>query len=423
MVGSKRFYRNKTMEEMVELAMEESGIKFTAEVLPELQEISGKTIFNQRIRQGDGVELEFTNPSKLLQISEGAANLTGRLAGFSGKATIVPKISMLTVENFNRRQTYKLGFFKMYDSLNKSDRFREMLTDKWKGVRKRDITDKEFKAELFRRSKNYAERMTNLLHFDYSTVSKSKIMRSPVGRFLFQFQHYAHKFAEYNFKLGRDARHQLFAGEWNNMGDVGKGFRMGLAYFAAPALLSALTGNDWSRVIQHDSAQRIAQWWTFFTGDEEEFKKATYGRGAIGAMIGAPVLSDFLALGELAELWDLEDHEWLEMAMGYNDMSNVSNDVKIRKLSNIVNVQAGRLVYQTSGLVWDGHLGTALQFEVGAYPTSSAKKHQEVLIDAVEMLPKPLNDALKAVEEHIGKSRKGRRSKQSKNQKHFLFNP
>ena len=399
MYKSKDFYRDEAMLNKVDKAMEESGIRFTeAEGTAEQVEIGGKNIFSERVKFADGGEIEFTNPSKLSQL----ADMSGKLAGKSGSRTLIPYVNMRSVENFNRKHTYRFGFYKMYNSLHTSNGFREMLKDKWQESYGRDFTAKEFENELFKRSKNYAERMVTLLHFDYSTVSKSKIMRSPIGRFMFQFQHYAYKFGEYNFKIGRDARHGLMAGEWNFSGDVGKAYRMGLSYFLVPALVTAITKSDISRLVQHDSYDRIAQWWTFFTGDEEEFKKATYGRGAIGALVGAPVLSDALAIGEVFELWNLEDHEYLQMALGYTDMSNTSDDVKLKKLANILNIQTGRLVYQTSGLLMDGHLGTAVTFEAGLYPTSKAKDYRETLVDKT---PKKVLEALEYIQQHISAAR------------------
>jgi hypothetical protein len=403
MKKSQEFYRNEEMSRLVDKAMDESGIRFT-EMTPELLETTGsKGVFNERIKFESTGEIVFKNPSKMSQF----ADLTGKLAAASGSGKyglgIQNPLNMMSVENVNRKMTYRFAFSKMYMQLNSSSGFRKMMVDKFQKTRKRDMTDAEYNAELFKRSRNYAERMTTLLHFDYSTVSKSKLMRSPIGRFMFQFQHYAHKFAEYNFGILRNAKHGLMAGEvgWN--GEVGKAYRMGIAYAVVPALLSAFTKNDWFRMIQQDSAQRISQWWTFFTGDEEDFEKATYGRGAIGGMIGFPVLSDALAVAELTELWDLSDSEWLKFAIGYNDMASVSNDQKIAKLASIVNIQAGRILYHTGPIALRGGIGTALQHELGLYPTSRAKDMQE---NVGRVLPKPIGDALDRLDKHISKARK-----------------
>ena len=395
---SNEFYRDEEMSRLVDKAMDESGIRFTEQL-----ELSGKNIFNEKVQFDSGGEIVFKNPSKMSQF----ADMTGKLASYSGGKTPIPFLNMRGVENANRRYTYRVAFAKMYGDLQKNAGFRDVMIEQWKKTRKRDISDAELKAEFFKRSKNYAERMVTMLHFDYSTISKSKLMRSPVGRFMFQFQHYAAKFAEYNFKIGRNAKHGLMAGEWGFSGEVGKAYRMGIAYALVPALLTAVTKNDFFRMIQHDSAQRISQWWTFFTGDEEDFKKATYGRGAIGAMIGFPALSDALALGELGELWDLEDNEWLQMAIGYNDMASVSNDQKIAKLASIANIQAGRILYHTGDIAMNGGIGTAIQHEFGLYPTSRARDAQE---NVGKILPRVLEDALDRFDKHREKARRKKKS-------------
>jgi hypothetical protein len=215
------------------------------------------------------------------------------------------------------------------------------------------------------------------------------------------------KFGEYNFGLLRNAKHGVMAGEIGMSGEVGKAYRMGLIYFIVPALLSALTKNDFSRMIEHDSAERIHQWWDFFTGDDEEFERATYGRGAIGALIGAPVFSDFLALGELAELWELDPDGWATLIAGYNDMGSATGDQKVKKITSILNTQWGRLFYHTAPMVWDGHGGRAFAAELGIFPTARAKQLQETGVEIAEMvLPKGVFEALDFIEEHKEASRK-----------------
>lgn len=399
----KEFYRDESMLRLVDKAMDESGIRFT-DMTPEQMELAGnRNIFNEKVVLA-GQTIEFKNPSKMSQF----ADMTGKLASWSGGKTMIPYLNMRSVENFNRKHTYRLSFAKMYMQLQQSPGYRDVLKKQWTKSRKRDITEAEFKAEMFKRAKNYAERMTTLLHFDYSGISKSKLMRSPVGRFMFQFQHYAWKFAEYNFGILRNAKHGLMAGEagWN--GEVGKAYRMGIAYGIAPALVSAFTELDWFRMIQHDSSSRIYQWWTLFTGDEDEFKKATYGRGAIGALVGFPAFSDALALGELTELWDMDDNEWLEAAIGYNDMATFSSDQKIAKLANIANIQAGRILYHTGDIAMNGGLGTALMHEFGLYPTASAKEASEF---SRNVLPKRLQKSLDAFKEHRSRARKTQKPK------------
>ena len=396
MFKMKKFYNDPEMSAAVDKAMGESGLRFS-EAYGELTGITQKqNPFNESVRLVGG-DIVFSKPSPLSHFS----NATGRLAQTSG-------IIMRGVENVNRKLTYRLGFYKMYDSLKRNTGYHDMIKkDRFKG----EMSEAEWRNHIWQKSKNYAERMVTLLHFDYSTVSKSQLLRNPVGRFLFQFQHYAHKFGEYNMGLGRNARHGLLAGEWGFSGDIGKAYRAGMVYMLAPAILTAFTKNDWFRVIQHDSAERIGQWWDFFTGDEEEFKKATYGRGAIGALVGAPVVSDALALGELAELWELDPDGWAALLAGYNDMSGSTSDQKIKKLASIANIQAGRFFYNTSDLIWDGHQGRGWAFEAGLFPTARAKWTQETFVTGLEtgletVLPESVLESLDFIDEHREAARK-----------------
>ena len=391
-IKMRKFYNDPAMAEAVDLAMAESGLRFEGSAYGELTGITeAANPFSQRVKLA-GNEIVFTKPSKMSQF----ADFTGKAASRSG-------VIMRGVENFNRRYTYQLGFYKMYDSLQKNTGYYDLVK---KNTFKGKMSDKQWKSHIMQKSKNYAERMVTLLHFDYSSVSKSQLLRSPVGRFMFQFQHYGMKFAEYNFGLGRNAKHGLMAGEWRFSGEVGKAYRAGIVYFGVPALLSALFKNDFFNVIQHDTANRINQWWNFFTGDEEDFQKATYGRGAIGALVGAPVVSDFLALGELAELWELDEDGWAALLAGYNDMVGVTGDQKIKKLASIINVQAGRAFYHTGDLVFDGNAGRGLMFEAGLYPTARAKKYREYLATGAEyILPEGIYEALDRIHEHQEKAR------------------
>ena len=100
---------------------------------------------------------------------------------------------MQRVENYNRRRTFKIAYSKMYQQLEGNTGFR-----KWAGGK--GNLDQQIKT----RARNYAIRMTNMLHFDYGDISKSKLLRHPLGRFVFQFQHYAQKFFELNKKACKE---------------------------------------------------------------------------------------------------------------------------------------------------------------------------------------------------------------------------
>ena len=102
-------------------------------------------------------------------------------------------------------------------------------------------------------------------------------------------------------------------------------------------------------------------------------------------------------------------------------MSGVSNDEKVRKLANILNVQIGRTFYHTSDLVFDGYAGRAIQHEVGLFPTAKAKSVQEGTMEAVSsILPDRILEALDFIDEHRERARKkGGSSRKSKKRKGY----
>ena len=422
MRDSKEFYRDKSMEQAVEKSLEESGLKFTKKAVELLETEGTKNMFGTKVKLNDIGEIEFHNPGPMSQF----ANFTSKVAGAAGQGKVLLpggkdlkvtpwKMNMLEIENINRTSTYKIAFSKMYRELRNNDAFRTMNSEK---------TETQYLNEIKRRSQNYAERMTTLLHFDYSTASKSKIMRGGIGRFLFQFQHYGYKFAELNAMIGREAIQAAKAKDFFGT-EMGRAYRMAMAYGMVPGIITAITGLDMGRLVQHDTLERIQGLWTMLTGDEEEIKKATYGRGALGAFIGAPVISDALAIGEMMELWDLSDHDRLQMAIGYTDYANTSDDEKIAKLARIANIQLSRTFYDTGQLLFSGSIGRFAQHEMGLYPTSDARKKQEMLLNTGEKwLPNAVWDALDRIQEHTQNARKGGNRSRDHRRKHISsFSP
>ena len=102
----------------------------------------------------------------------------------------IHKVLISMRDNINRKLHSDWGYkgtniyvgydIQVYQELEASTGFRQMVSD---------MPGKDFNSQLKSRARNYAIRMTNMLHFDYSDVSKSKLLRHPLGRFVFQFQH------------------------------------------------------------------------------------------------------------------------------------------------------------------------------------------------------------------------------------------
>ena len=277
----------------------------------------------------------------------------------------------------------------MYEQLNNSTRYKTELRSQGK-------SDSEIQSEIEFRAKNYAIRKTSLLHFDYADVAKASWLLHPAGRLLGQFQHFGIKFWEYNTNLVREGKDDIMAGEV--LGDrAKKAYSMGLAYFLVPAIASAVTGLDFGNVIEHDSKEKINKLWTLFTGSDDEIKKAFYGRGIVTGLpfIGAPVVSDALALGHIWEFYNFDDSTLQALLSGYENYGLKSGDQKTYETMRLLNVALSRQYYKTLPMVTSGKLGSAAQYELGMYPTKESKDLKESMSNA---LPEDIRKALEAIE-------------------------
>ena len=382
MKKSREFYKNNLdVARKVDDMMNEAGILFSVTQAPELMEGGslGKG-FSKKIKITDGETIEFKKPSML-------SPLYGKISSIAGKSGIF----MAKIENFNRKTTFKTGFYKMYDILSNSTEFKNKLRDEGK-------SNAEINAEILKRSRNYAIRKTSLLHFDYSEIAKSSWTLNPAGRLLGQFQHYGIKFLDYNMKLARQGKDDILAGEL--LGDrAKKAYSMGLIYFLAPTIATAATGLDFSNIIEHDTKEKIDKLWALFTGDEEDIKKAYYGKGILTGLpfIGAPLVSDAIALGNIWEFYNL-DNSTLEMLIsGYEDYSLASKDKKAYETLRLLNVAASRMAYKTLPMITSGNAIPALGYEFGFYKTKEAKKIKD---DTKALLPDDVARALSLLQAH-----------------------
>ena len=382
MKKSRDFYNNNLqITRKVEDLMNEAGFLFAENVAPELVEgqMRGKS-FTKKIKITDGETVEFKKPGWF----SGIYDKTSKIAGFSGKL-------MAKVENFNRKTTFKVAFHKMYEQLNNSTAYKTSLRDQ-------GFSESKIDAEIISRARNYAIRKTTLLHFDYTDLAKSSWLLHPAGRLLGQFQHYGIKFFEYNMDLAKNAGDDILAGQL--LGNrAKKAYGMGLTYFLAPAVASAATGLDFSNVIEHNVKEQMNKLWALFTGNEEEIKKAYYGKGVLTGLpfIGAPAISDAIALGNIWEFYNM-DNETMEMLLsGYEDYALKSKDKKIYETIRLLNVQLGRGAYKTLPLIMSGSPGAALQYELGFYKTAESKALKD---DVKGILPNNILNALAAIEAH-----------------------
>ena len=243
------------------------------------------------------------------------------------------------------------------------------------------LTTKEIRSRIRKKAENYAKRMVIMNHFDYADYAKSKMMRTGIGRFMFQFQHFGLEFAERNIAIAREAKHDILNGKFfptDSAQGLQKAYRMSFAYFLAPVVASALTGLNFGNLVEHDTANRIKQYATLLTGDDDEIKEAFYGRGPMIATFGGPITSDIIDIGVMMDLLDLDEDSILTLITGLEKYDPSNQSTEVTKKIRILNTFAGRAFERHIPQLQKGRLGWAIQQELGLYPTAEARKIQKI---------------------------------------------
>ena len=393
MAKSNEFYKNNlTLSRKVEDMMNEAGILFSTDAPPEL--VEGQTVgknFTKKIRITNNETIEFRKPSPL-------STIHGKIKAFAGKSGFM----MSKVENWNRKVTFKLGFYEMYNQLNNSTIYKNALA-------KEGMSDTQIRAEIIKRARNYAIKKVSLMHFDYADIAKASWLTNPAGRLLGQFQHYSMKFLEYNKDLALNASDDILAGDITGA-RAQKAYKLGLTYFMAPAIASSVTGLDFGNIVEHSVKEQIDKLWALFTGDEEDIKKAYYGKGVLTGLpfIGAPVISDALALGNIWEFTHMDDDTLQMLLTGYEDYALKSGDKKVYETVRLLNVALGRGLYSTLPSILQGDIGAALQYELGLYQTKESKELKKDVFESSvgnpALIPEEIREALKKLEQHRKKA-------------------
>ncbi len=314
----------------------------------------------------------------------------GRLENVANKvSTLAAKSSWLhrKAENMNRKHTFKIGFAQMHRWLNTPD-YKNKLIEQASETEigkarikegKAALTDAEIDSRIRKKAENYAVNMVVMNHFDYADYAKSKMMRSNIGRFMFQFQHYSMEFFERNLSIAREAKHDILNGKLLPTGEaqgLQQAYRMSFVYFIAPLIASALTGVNFGNIIEHDTSQRLNQLATLMTGDEDEIKEAFYGKGPIISTFGGPITSDLIDIGVMLDLINLDDDSILTLITGLEQYDPSNQSSTISKKIRLLNTFAGRVYERHIPQLKEGRIGWALQQELGLYPTAEARKTQ-----------------------------------------------
>ena len=348
---------------------------------PELQEsVSSDNLFTQNsIRYNPE-----TNAFDRINVSE-----KGRISRGFGWVSDKAAAMHRWVENKNRSKSLQVGFYQMYKWLD-TPRFAEHQRR-----RNPNMKDDAIERARVQLSTNYAERMMIVNHFDYNDFSKAGVLTKPLGRVLGQFQHFSFSFFRRTMELAKGAKDDITAGDYGGA-NAWKAYRYSTIYFLAPVLAEILMGVDIRNLVDNDTFNRLVDTASWFTADSpEEKKKVLYGRGPIMGNIGAPAFSDALAIGQLMDWINIDEDSYLALALGYQDMSDISTDRATYEKVRLLNTAAARMIFREAPQLMQGRIGWAVQSELGLYPSAEGKARQEA---AVSQVPPEIMAALKMIE-------------------------
>lgn len=377
-------------ELFVENALKDAGLLFD-EVAPQLLETglqSPASMFNLRVWNESKGKYEILEKSKLEKFADTTSVIAAKSSFIHRKA-----------ENSNRKHTFKIGFAQMYKWLKNNPEYERTK----KQELGENFSSASLETSIQKTAQNYAKNMVILNHFDYADYAKSKAFRSKIGRFMFQFQHYSMEFFERNLKVFKEAKEDVLAGNLIPNGDargLEKAYRLGAAYFLAPVIASAITGLNFGNLVEHDSANRINQLATIMTGDDDDIKKAFYGKGPILSTFGGPLASDILDIGMMLDVVNLDEDSLLTIITGMQEYDLNSQSTDLTKKLRLLNGFAGRLVERHIPQINEGKIGWAIQQELGLYPTKEARKIQTTYKKArKKVLPVGIEKSLTMLEE------------------------
>jgi len=351
-----------TAENYIDGILKDNGLLYD-EVSPEFME-SGlqapSSMFKLIEWNNDAGKFEAVKKSRIERVSEKVSWAAGKSSWLHRKA-----------ENNNRKHTFKLAYSQMHRWMS-NPQFKASLSEQGK-------TPDQIASRVRSIAERYAVKMTIMNHFDYADYAKSAALRSKVGRFAGQFQHFAFEFFERNMKILRESKYDVLEGNLvgKDAAGLSQAYRMGFLYFLAPMIASAFSGVDFTNLVEHDTAQRLKQWATFFLGDDDEVAEAFYGKGPMISTFGGPITSDIIDIGIMMDLIDLNDDSILTLISGMEKYDPYKSSSDTTKKIRLLNTFLGRALERHIPQLQKGRIGWAVQQELGLYPTAEARKAQK----------------------------------------------
>ena len=303
-----------------------------------IENISGGSLFNMNGVSKQSIKVDFDdgNDVTISYVQDGVMMKFDRaLAEATGFGLKFHQIS----ENLIRGKVYKDSFALNFNSLYESG-----FVDAY--VRQNPGASRA-KAEqiLLADAKNAALNMVKLTQFDYSNFEKPQAFgggvdtKSLLGNVAFQFMTFPAGMIKYNNKVLSEAFADIKHGNINTI-KVGAASRLLLSQVFV-GVASLLFNNDFSFMFTNDTYQRADKLYKFLTEDADKRKDINYQQGLLSLMTG-PAISDSLMLFQALGM-DWSDNEVAQLILGYQNLSEMTDDMKDKKKLQSVSVSLARL--------------------------------------------------------------------------------
>ena len=334
------------------------------------------------------------------------------LTGLEKVAKITGKPMQFVENKVNRQVTFKIAFAKHHEGMMHNEgRIRRMIEENLKSFEGEKLQEK-IDTYMRRESGRFAANMVRELHYEYAPFAKPKVLRTGAGSVLGQFMTYSVNFFNYNRKIVRRGVEDVSIGDvWGE--DAWRMYRLGTMYATINGVVSPMFNTDVGNLIQHDTYDRVSQYYNWVMGDEAAKKKAFYGKGPIIGTAGGPFVADLVTLGNVFGMYDLlrdsetGDRSALGYLAGYQDYSARTKDEKAFEVVRTINTELGRFIYGTWPRMWNGaSVGTLIALEAGLFPSKEMKERKASYITTAREdlgipipLPKYMQDVPKTKKE------------------------
>ena len=360
-----KFYEQGDMKDLMEIELARHGLKFEDPSKFTEGAILQKDLSDIGIDIQDG-HIYYSDKKTIL---DKGADLASKTAQAS--ASLIPILNMKTIENWNRRHTFKTSFAIGYNQLQ--GEYREMRT------LNRDTQSERYEYLKNRRLKQagkFAAKMVSEIHYEYSPWEKAQVLTTPVGAVLGQFQHFGLSFLNFQAQILKKAGKDLAAGDY--LGEnAWRMYRLFTMYSIASAIGWA-ANLDFSNIFNNDTVEKVKDLKSAFFGDPDEKDEAFYGKGPLIGLAGAVPLSDLMTLvniGAAKGYYDLsfDEDNMVTWLAGVRDYSNKTDTQLNYELARTFSTSIGRFAYKTYPAFKNSGLVQAIMMESGLFPTKETK--------------------------------------------------